>query len=152
MKLKHGGGVAIDGQDVQLPLLQGESCFLLQAGLAQLPQHLPLSRAHCFPFCRNVGECCLWRAGWVSLACIPVRMEGFLEEEDKWRKMAGCWRRGGCSRPGRESRGKAGPRGFSTQLEPRGQLRVGFHVSGSTLRWKRIKACHREVGGMAGDE
>lgn len=24
VKLKHGGGVAIDGQDVQIPLLQGE--------------------------------------------------------------------------------------------------------------------------------
>lgn len=119
MKLKHGGGIAIDGQDVQLPLLQGGSCFLLQAGLAQLPQHLPLSCAHCFPFCRNVGECYLWRAGWVSSASIPVRMEGFLEEEDKWRKMAGRWRRGGCSRSGRECRGKAGPRGFSTQLEPK---------------------------------
>lgn len=134
MKLKHGGGIAIDGQDVQLPLLQGGSLLLLQVGLAHLPQHLPLSRSHCFPFCRNVGECYLWRAGWVSLACIPVRMEGFLEEEDKRRKMDGCWRRGGCLGLGESVEGKWDTNGSLLSMSQRGQLRVGFHVSGSTLK------------------
>lgn len=49
VKLKHGGGVSMDGQDVQMPLLQGVPTPP-PLGLVQLALQCPFpSGAHCSP-------------------------------------------------------------------------------------------------------
>lgn len=107
----------MDGHDVQIPLLQGRSLLLTQAwaGPAYPPRPTPQQCLH-LPLLWKCEGCYLWRAGWVSLAYISARKEGFLEEEDKQRKMAGGWRGGGCSRPGREHGWEKGTKGFSLGL------------------------------------
>lgn len=47
MKLKHGGGVAIDGQDVQIPFLQGK--LMPTSSKLYQPMSLPAGGAHFFP-------------------------------------------------------------------------------------------------------
>lgn len=73
VKLKHGGGVSMDGQDVQIPLLQGMFCPPPPGlGLAPpTPQHLHSSAmltAHLF-----CEESYLWRGGYPQHASLQER-------------------------------------------------------------------------------
>lgn len=45
--MKHGGGVAIDGQDVQIPFLQGK--LVPTSSVLYQPMSLPAEGAHFFP-------------------------------------------------------------------------------------------------------
>lgn len=47
VKLKHGGGVAIDGQDVQIPFLQGK--LMPTSSVLYQPMSLPADGARFFP-------------------------------------------------------------------------------------------------------
>lgn len=47
VKMKHGGGVAIDGQDVQIPFLQGK--LVPTSSVLYQPMSLPAEGAHFFP-------------------------------------------------------------------------------------------------------
>lgn len=47
MKLKHGGGVAIDGQDVQIPFLQGK--LMPTSSASYQPMSLPAEGIKFFP-------------------------------------------------------------------------------------------------------
>lgn len=46
VKLKHGGGVAMDGQDIQVPLLQGGLTSSLCPGWAGIPFTAPSQHHH----------------------------------------------------------------------------------------------------------